>query len=774
MLDRRDIRVRTRRGRWLLAAGVLLFFVWPALRPVPAASRSSSQRPDSRGRPAGTRTPEVAPAAPSVRDLAPAGGFLESATTGLARPRLSASVIQAMLPSRGPFRFPAPYNTAALRLTNDTDCAGGGDCVDAVGYSYWHNINNHVGRNEMLILIGLDRQRGGGGPSLFQYDKTTDAISNLGPLFPPSSTLSVRSGEGWYFSATQPTALYVDDGPRMLRVDVLSRTSQVVFDARSQFGPDVIVRQMHSSDDDRVHSATLIESVDFAPLGCVVYHEDTGQFQWFPKIGDFNECALDKSGRYLMSLEDVDQRYDLEMRVFDLATGRERMVWDQAGAVGHADMGYGYVVGEDNWNAYPNAIRLWDFGQDPLAGALVSYNTDWSAPAPNHIAHGNARPGVPAAQQYACGSGASRVDAPWANEIVCFRLDGSFAVLVVAPVMTDLDAAGGGDDYTKMPKGNLDVTGEYFIWTSNMGGGRLDAFLVKVPSQVLVAAPPPPAGTTPPTLAIAAAPDPVLAGGTISYTLSYANRGTTTLTAAEIRDRVPADTRFVSATAGGVFSNNVVTWSLGTLSPGATGTVRLVVRVASPLPPGVTIFNGAAFIDSRETAPEAADRVTTQVVGSLPPAIDGAVESGSHSIFVTRGAALTLRISGTNLQAGATVDLGPDVAAGTSVLSGPGDLLVPISVRGTAALGMRTLIVTNPDGFSGSKPEALELVKSVDIVHDCRLDATDLNALARAWNTIASEPGFQEPADLDGDNYVGPLDLTILAEYFGQRLKECD
>jgi hypothetical protein len=36
-----------------------------------------------------------------------------------------------------------------------------------------------------------------------------------------------------------------------------------------------------------------------------------------------------------------------------------------------------------------------------------------------------------------------------------------------------------------MPKGNLDVTGRYFIWTSNTAGGRLDAFIVKIPSHLL-------------------------------------------------------------------------------------------------------------------------------------------------------------------------------------------------------------------------------------------------------------------------------------------------
>jgi hypothetical protein len=51
--------------------------------------------------------------------------------------------------------------------------------------------------------------------------------------------------------------------------------------------------------------------------------------------------------------------------------------------------------------------------------------------------------------------------------------------------MIDLDSAGGGDDYGKFPKANLDVTGRYMIWTTNLGGNRLDAFLVEVPYELL-------------------------------------------------------------------------------------------------------------------------------------------------------------------------------------------------------------------------------------------------------------------------------------------------
>jgi hypothetical protein len=160
-------------------------------------------------------------------------------------------------------------------------------------------------------------------------------------------------------------------------------------------------------------------------------------------------------------------------------------------------MGFGYAVGADTFNPLPNATILLKFPVTQTArpiGPVLHYNKRWDIAAANHVAHGNASASVPAESQYACGSNASRV-ADMADEIVCFPLDsarnpdGSLSVLVVAPVMTDLDAAGGGDvdgdDYEQLPKGNLDLTGRYFIWTTNLGGDRLDAFLVKIPSERL-------------------------------------------------------------------------------------------------------------------------------------------------------------------------------------------------------------------------------------------------------------------------------------------------
>jgi uncharacterized repeat protein (TIGR01451 family) len=892
------------------------------------------------------------------------GGLMETATTGLVRPRLSASVLQALLPARGPFVFPAPYNTQAVRLTNASDC-GGGDCVDAVGYSYWRNINNHAAGDDMLILLGLNRARGGAGPTLFRYNKLTDQVTNLGPLFDPGSGKSYGSTEGWYFSGTQPTKIYIDDGPRMLRYDVLTKQSTTVFDVAPRYGADKVIWQMHSSDDDRVHSVTLRSTPSFEMLGCLVYHEDTAQFQYFPKIGEFNECHVDKSGRWLMSLEDVDGLYDLEMRIFNLQDGTERLVMDQAGAVGHADMGHGYMIGDDNWNSRANAMMVWDFAQDPLSGRLVSYNLDWSAPAPNHTSHGNARPGVPISDQYACGSSASRVDAIWGNEIICFRLDGSLNVLVVAPVMTDLNAPGGGsDDYVKRPKGNLDVTGQYFIWTSNAGGNRLDAFLVKVPGQRLLggtdttsptatltapaagtsvsgtltvaasaadnvgvlgvqfrldganlgaedtsapysiswnttgastgshsltavardaagntgasspigvtvandtapplisavlasgitstgatitwttgepsdtqvdygpttaygssaalsaplvvahtaplsglspavtyhyrvksrdaagnlavsgdftfltpAAPPPPSGSAPIlAISMSAAPSPVVAGSTLTYTLAYANTGNANASGVVLSDTVPANTTFVSASGGGTLASGAVTWGLGALSFSASGSVQLVVRVNSPLPSGTVITNGSYSIDSNETSAVGGAPVATTVTNASAPTVSSVVEAMTGSIYILRPGVLGIRVGGTGFQRGATLALGSGIVSGPTTFIDAIHLEATITIGATAALGARSVTVTNPDQGSGGRTGALMVTKSPDFNGNCRFDGKDLNTLARAWGSDSSDPTFNSQADLNGDNLIDGNDLDILAAFFGQRLTAC-
>ena len=124
--------------------------------------------------------------APVHAQTAASGGFMDSATSAGLRPLLSAGEIQTFLPTRGRFTFPSPYSTEGVRVTNASDC-GGADCVHAVGYSYWSNINYHAGSDTMLIFLGLQRRQGGGGPTLFSYNKNTGQVKNEGPLFSADS-----------------------------------------------------------------------------------------------------------------------------------------------------------------------------------------------------------------------------------------------------------------------------------------------------------------------------------------------------------------------------------------------------------------------------------------------------------------------------------------------------------------------------------------------------------------------------------------------------------
>jgi hypothetical protein len=443
---------------------------------VPGAAGTSSS--------AGAGSSAAAGSGASVTPEGPfGGGFLEPSSSTALRRRLSAAELAELLPSAGgKFTFPSPYGTEAVRLTDASTCGGSGDCVRYLGYSYWRNMNNHVGQSTMLIVLGLDSSRGGAGFSLFRYHKDSDDVESLGPVFAGTSIPVDVTGEDIYFSGTQPTIVYVAQGSRLMRFDVMTKQTEVVFDAASQYGSNTYLWQHHTSDDDVVHSATLRVTSTGAVLGCLVYREDTSAYRLFEPQGDFDECQVDRSGRWLVIKDNVDGRNGEDNRIVNLDTFAESLLLDEQGAGGHSDFGHGVMVAEDNWNNLAGAVRAWRLGQSALAGPVVYHEPRWRSDGSSHISHTNARPGLAAEDEIVCQSTSARGEYTRGSEIFCYRLDGSLEVMVVAPVMTDLDASGGGDDYAKSPKGNLDVTGRYFIWTSNTGGARLDAFIVKVPS----------------------------------------------------------------------------------------------------------------------------------------------------------------------------------------------------------------------------------------------------------------------------------------------------
>ncbi len=122
-----------------------------------------------------------------------------------------------------------------------------------------------------------------------------------------------------------------------------------------------------------------------------------------------------------------------------------------------------------------------------------------------------------------------------------------------------------------------------------------------------------------------ASPSPVQAGDRLTYTLAWAVTGNEPAFGVTVSDTVPANTTYV-ACYGGLScgeSGGLVTWSLGTVNPPASGVVTLVVQVASPLVSGTVLYNAVAITDTSGLSDT--DEITTPV-------------QSSHSLSITKTA----------------------------------------------------------------------------------------------------------------------------------------
>jgi hypothetical protein len=437
------------------------------------------------------------------------GGFVESQTSTAVRAPYTASNAAQIVPAaRGKFTFPAPYNTEAYRITIPADCPGSTDCVNSIGYSYWANMNNSTGSNLMYMFVGLEKAYGtGDGINIFSLDKTTGSVVKVGSLFPANDRRSYWSGEGFYFSPVRPSILYVKSStdPFLQTYDIFTHTTQTVFDISSApgvavFGANRYITQVHTSNDELNHSFTVSDTSNYYPTGCGVYLGASNTFKFYPIPAgstDYDECQIDKSGQWLLIKEQLDNVDDVDSRVINLSTNQQTDYLNQVingvnNAVGHSDVGFGYVVGFDHWGYDYPQYRLWQLGSSPHSpGTIIYRDPSWSSGGSmGHVSWVNAAPEnvTPLNKQFLCGA----LAVPFAtsgtrsNEIDCFKPDNSQDVLVVAPIMTNLAATGGGSGYNQDAKGNVDPTGQYFIWNSNLGTSRQDIFVVKIPYEKLI------------------------------------------------------------------------------------------------------------------------------------------------------------------------------------------------------------------------------------------------------------------------------------------------
>lgn len=235
---------------------------------------------------------------------------------------------------------PLPHGPVSFKLwpvTDDSD----GPLVPRM-YSYWPN--SWVYGHKAVVFVG----HADGHPRFFSVHLETGAVERLGPMLGYTGT-----SEGWCWD---PLGwVYLVDGTKLMRVSPFTNEAQVVFDVAATH-PGHVLWQTHSSDDGRVHSATLLQVMpegSWPRVGTVLCRD--GQQTYYPALQPLDESAITPDGAYLVIKEGDDNR------VITVATGEERMIKDAERALGHSDCGPGYMVGEAD-KPDPGMCGVWNLG----------------------------------------------------------------------------------------------------------------------------------------------------------------------------------------------------------------------------------------------------------------------------------------------------------------------------------------------------------------------------------------------------------------------------
>jgi uncharacterized delta-60 repeat protein/uncharacterized repeat protein (TIGR01451 family) len=192
-----------------------------------------------------------------------------------------------------------------------------------------------------------------------------------------------------------------------------------------------------------------------------------------------------------------------------------------------------------------------------------------------------------------------------------YKQDGSLDEGFGSGGVLTTDFAGGTDEAFAVaiqPNGNLVAAGRAFRNNFDLALARYLDDAAPAPVPVVAA-----------DLSVSAggAPNPVIAGDNLTYTVNTVNNGPSAATNVTLTDTLPADVSLVSATSsqGACSGLNVVTCNLGTMASGAGASVTIVVTTAA-----VGTLTNAVSITGSESDPNLNNNTVTTVttVQSVP------------------------------------------------------------------------------------------------------------------------------------------------------------
>lgn len=178
---------------------------------------------------------------------------------------------------------------------------------------------------------------------------------------------------------------------------------------------------------------------------------------------------------------------------------------------------------------------------------------------------------------------------------------------------------------------------------------------------------------------------PVEAGAELIWTMGYSVNGRGTAPNVVITDQLPMQVDFLSASNGGTYdaATRTVTWHLGNLEPGASGTVTLTVRVHKPLDNNSYIFNTAIITDDARLRDQASDIVRVHAAPIL-----NVTKTNEPTGEVEPGDTITYKVCATNTGNGTALN-----AKMTDVIP-VNTTYVPGSATGDATFNEATMTLT--------------------------------------------------------------------------------
>jgi len=234
------------------------------------------------------------------------------------------------------------------------------------------------------------------------------------------------------------------------------------------------------------------------------------------------------------------------------------------------------------------------------------------------------------------------------------------------------------------------------------------------------------------TLTKTDSPDPVNAGDPVTYTVTFANIGTTAATNVRLRDPIPTNTTFSSATCtagtGCSLASGVVTCLIGTLAASDGGTCSIVVNVNEPLPNG-TILSDVATITDNEG--ESVDAGASTVVTSSPNLAISNV-AAPDPVLASDALVNTVTLTNTGNETATGVSITHTLDANTTFVSAS---CTPVGSVCTPGSGTVTCTVGNLVAPAGSLTCTLETQVAFPLA-----DGTVVQQCAAATSTQATTP----------------------------------